>query len=120
MGRAALRFVKLGEMTARAILCICGSGIALLMPAGLRAKKKLSKKGIYAMPANDMCDGSGPCSPGEVRVLPVGSSPHHGNMILCFSCFNREIAWRKERNRQLGKDCQFKTPFWNELKIYNP
>lgn len=69
------------------------------------------------MTVNDMCDGSGPCTPGIVRVLPYGGD---GNLILCLSCFNREIAWRKERNKQLSKDCQFKLPFWNELRIYNP
>lgn len=67
---------------------------------------------------NPNCDGSGPCHPGRVRVLPTGSQPHHGNMILCGQCFSREIAWRKERNRELGKDCQFQLPTWGSLKPY--
>ncbi len=67
---------------------------------------------------NPMCDGSGPCTDGEVRVLPTGSSPHHGNMILCAWCFMREMQWRRERNRDLGKDCQFKLPAWQSLAVY--
>lgn len=69
------------------------------------------------MNTNPMCDGSGPCSAGEVRVLPTGGE---GNAILCKSCFHRELAWRKERNRELSKDCQFKLPEWDSLNIYNP
>lgn len=67
---------------------------------------------------NPNCDGSGPCHPGQVRVLPTGSQPHHGNMIICRACFNREIAFRKERNRELSKDCQFRLPTWETLKVY--
>ena len=67
---------------------------------------------------NPMCDGSGPCAYGQVRVLPMGPSPHHGNVILCMSCFNKEIAWRRERNTELAKDCQFKLPAWTDLQVY--
>ena len=67
---------------------------------------------------NPMCDGSGPCADGEVRVLPVGSSPHHGNMILCRLCFGRELAWRRDRNHDLAKDCQFKLPAWETCEVY--
>jgi hypothetical protein len=68
---------------------------------------------------NPNCDGSGPCIlNGEVRVLPTGSQAHHGNAILCRLCFNREIQFRKERNRDLGKDCQFQLPRWETLKVY--
>ncbi len=39
-------------------------------------------------------------------------------MILCWRCHTREIQFRKERNRELSKDCQFKLPTWDSLKIY--
>ena len=68
---------------------------------------------------NPNCDGSGPCSFGEVRVLPLGSEPHHGNLILCRSCFNREIAFRQDRNKELSKDCAFNLPTWDSLEVYS-
>lgn len=64
---------------------------------------------------NPNCDGSGPCHSGQVRVLPTGGD---SNAILCRYCFNREIAFRVDRNRELSKDCQFKLPTWDSLKIY--
>ena len=64
---------------------------------------------------NPMCDGSGPCSFGEVRVLPTGGD---GNAILCRNCFNREIEYRVERNRDLSPDCRFALPAWGSLEIY--
>lgn len=64
---------------------------------------------------NPMCDGSGPCDPGEVRVLPTGGD---SNAILCLQCFRREIAFRRERNRELSKDCAFELPDWYSLKVY--
>lgn len=67
---------------------------------------------------NYNCDGSGPHVTKEVRVLPTGSQPHHGNMILCLGCFYAEMQFRKERNRELSKDCQFKLPTWDSLKVY--
>lgn len=70
------------------------------------------------MPYNPNCDGSGPHKAGEVRVLPVSSIADHGNMILCQMCFNREIAWRKERNRELSQECWFALPAWESLKVY--
>jgi len=64
---------------------------------------------------NNNCDGSGPCGMGEVRVLPTGGD---SNAILCRRCFNREIAFRQDRNRDLAKDCQFDLPSWESLKVY--
>lgn len=65
---------------------------------------------------NNNCDGSGPCSPREqVRVLPSGGD---SNLILCNACYHAEIAFRRERNKELSKDCQFKLPKWEDLKIY--
>jgi len=65
---------------------------------------------------NPECGGSGPCIvKGEVRVLPTGGD---SNAILCLRCFTKEIAWRKERNRELSKDCAFALPTWDSLKVY--
>jgi hypothetical protein len=52
---------------------------------------------------------------GEVRVLPTGGE---SNAILCQRCYHREIAFRKERNRELGSAFQFKLPAWDTLKVY--
>ena len=65
-----------------------------------------------------MCDGSGPCEPGEVRVLPLGSIPDHGNLILCRACLERELIYRRERNRELSVGCQFRLPAWERLQVY--
>ena len=68
---------------------------------------------------NPNCDGDHCNSAtGQVRVLPTGSLPHHGNMILCQSCFRHELAWRVERNTELAPDCAFKLPTWESLKVY--
>lgn len=71
------------------------------------------------MNKNNMCDGTH-CAKadGEVRLLPVGNTSDHGNMIICHTCYLFEIAYRKRENQRLSKDCQFKTPSWSELKIY--
>ncbi len=65
---------------------------------------------------NNNCDGDH-CtrSVGEVRVLPTGGD---SNAILCRSCYEHELAYRRERNGELSADCQFKLPGWNELKVY--
>ena len=65
-----------------------------------------------------MCDG-GHCrsATGEVRVLPSGGS---SNLILCRACFDHEIRWRRDRNRDLGRDAQFKLPTWDSLRVYDP
>ncbi len=61
------------------------------------------------------CDGRGPCTPGTVKVLPIGGE---GNLILCRSCWNREIEYRQNRNRSLGKFAQFDTPNWESGNVY--
>lgn len=66
---------------------------------------------------NPNCDGSGPhILNGQVRVLPTGGD---SNAILCKLCYRREIAFRRDRNKELGKDAQFKLPAWEELKVYS-
>lgn len=68
---------------------------------------------------NPNCDG-GDCvtSIGEVRVLPHGKNPNHGNSILCIACFHHEIRFREQRNKELSKDAQYDLPKWIDLKIY--
>jgi hypothetical protein len=65
---------------------------------------------------NSNCDG-GCClrSEGEVRVLPTGGS---SNLILCRACYEHELAWRRERNRELGAAFKFELPTWDSLEIY--
>jgi hypothetical protein len=52
---------------------------------------------------------------GEVRVLPTGGQ---GNAILCHACFNHELDFRRDRNRDLSHDCRFALPAWESLKPY--
>lgn len=72
------------------------------------------------MPKNWNCDGAGPHQEGAVRVLPMGKNPDHGNLILCLNCYCREMAFRRERNRELAADCAFDLPSWETLKVYLP
>lgn len=69
--------------------------------------------------SNPNCDGSGPHHGQQVRVLPVTKGPNGSNAILCWNCFLNELRWRKERNKDLAKDCQFDLPRWHSLKVYN-
>jgi hypothetical protein len=65
---------------------------------------------------NPNCDGSHCQSEtGEVRVLPLGGG---ANLILCVACHAHEIAWRRERNRELSKDAAYALPAWAELEVY--
>lgn len=64
---------------------------------------------------NNDCCGSGPHTAGEVRVLPAGGD---SNLILCFRCFHRELAYRRQRNTELGEFAQFALPKWTDLKLY--
>lgn len=66
---------------------------------------------------NQNCDGSGPCRPGQVRKLPLGEG---ANIILCRSCFGREIAYRKARNKLLAPELRFELPKFEDLEVYNP
>lgn len=64
---------------------------------------------------NQNCDGSGPHAAGQVRLLPMGGG---GNGILCKKCFYKEIAYRKDRNKDLGEFAKFDLPTWESLEIY--
>ena len=68
---------------------------------------------------NPDCDG-GQCreSTGEVRQLPFGATPDHGNVIVCRTCFEYEIRWRGERNRLLDPAVRFALPAWSTLRVY--
>lgn len=52
---------------------------------------------------------------GEVRVLPTGGD---GNIILCRACYVHEMAYRRDRNKSLGKFARFALPEWEELEVY--
>ncbi len=71
------------------------------------------------MQVNPNCDGqeSRPtCSDNnEVRVLPYGGD---GNLIVCRAHYEKEIAFRVSRNRELGADAQYDLPKWDSLKVY--
>jgi len=55
----------------------------------------------------------------EVRVLPTGGrGDNQSNLILCQACFEHEIRFRVQRNRELAKDCRFDLPSWESLEIY--
>lgn len=74
-----------------------------------------------AMTNNPNCDGSGPHSGDEVRVLPAGT----GNAILCRSCYEDEMAFRRERNSPnarppLAPGDRYELPAWESLKVYAP
>lgn len=65
---------------------------------------------------NPNCDGAN-CkfSRGQVKVLPSGGD---SNSILCRACFDFEMDYRRERNKELSKESQFDLPKWEDLKNY--
>ncbi len=65
---------------------------------------------------NPNCDG-GVCrsTRGEVRTLPYGGG---GNLILCRACYEHEIQYRRERNKELAESCRFDLPTWDSLRVY--
>ncbi|OYV38946.1 MAG: hypothetical protein B7Z80_08705 [Rhodospirillales bacterium 20-64-7] len=64
---------------------------------------------------NPDCCGNGPHIPGEVRVMPTGGD---GNLILCSNCWDRELDYRRDRNRDLADFAKFDLPSWWEGKVY--
>ena len=65
---------------------------------------------------NPNCDGQRcKINKGEVRILPAGGD---SNIILCRHCFEYEMKWRYERNKELSYACRFDIPKWESLKIY--
>ena len=72
---------------------------------------------------NPNCSGAGPHANSEVRILPHGKEPLHGNDILCRACFYREIAYRTDWNKYMCGSDNFNRrdiPDWNDLKVYDP
>lgn len=67
------------------------------------------------MVKNWNCDGSGPCSEGSVKLLPLGGG---ANLILCKNCWNREMEYRKTRNLSLGTFAQYDIVRWEDGKLY--
>src|SRR5215510_726538 len=85
-----------------------------LRPANKGFMRDKHKIYMRAMFHNPNCDGDH-CthSKGEVRVLPYGGG---GNLILCQACYEHEINWRKERNREVASP--FGLPTWESLRVY--
>ena len=50
---------------------------------------------------------------GEVRALPLGGD---ANIILCETCYKREIKARKEFNKETGEKL-WDLPKWSELDV---
>jgi len=64
---------------------------------------------------NPNCGGSRCTSAtGEVREIRFPN----GILILCRACFDREIAWRRERNRELAAYARYALPTWEESTVY--
>jgi len=55
-----------------------------------------------------------PCT--ELRVLPTGGS---SNALLSHKGYLKELAYRKERNKELGDAFKFDLPLWDDLKVYD-
>lgn len=64
---------------------------------------------------NNNCDGSGPHTSGEVRVMPLAGG---GNLIVCLACYLRELHWRRGRNEKVASP--YDLPTWKELEVYGP
>ncbi len=52
----------------------------------------------------------------EVRLLPYGGG---GNMIVCKACYEHEMEYRHDRNKETRED-RFLLPEWEDLKVYDP
>jgi hypothetical protein len=73
------------------------------------------------MTHNPDCDGEHcTADTGEVRRLPTSGD---AAIILCWSCWAREIQWRRAWNRQLctHHDGRFAwdLPAWESLEVYS-
>jgi len=72
------------------------------------------------MNTNDNCDGAGPHTEGEVRLLPIGHGPGGPATItpykhFCRTCFQREKTWRFAQNKS-GRN--FPVIIWDEMEVY--
>ena len=64
--------------------------------------------------ASIYCDGAGPHIEGEARKMKHGG----GNLILCYFCWNNEIAHRQRLNQNLTPSAQFDLPAWETGEVY--
>lgn len=65
-------------------------------------------------PEQNDCNGTGPHTPGEVRAMPCGGG---ANAILCRRCWENELAFREERNKNVF--CKFDLPKWEKGEVYD-
>jgi hypothetical protein len=52
----------------------------------------------------------------EIRLLPYGSPDQGGNICVGRESYNKEINFRKERNKTVATP--FPLPEWDSLKLY--
>ena len=52
----------------------------------------------------------------ELRRLPTGGE---GAAILCQACYQQEMGWRRDRNKELDADVRYDLPTWESLEVYN-
>lgn len=71
---------------------------------------------------NPNCDGQFcTCREGEVRILPAYRG---GRIQLCFSCYTKQILFRKSCNRTLtmrgvtDPKTKWSLPPWSSLEVY--
>jgi hypothetical protein len=72
------------------------------------------------MGCNPNCDGN-KCTNtrGEVRRLPWNDGPMGGASILCLNCYQYEMQYRRDRNKDLAPSERFDLPAWSSLKAYS-
>lgn len=58
-------------------------------------------------------DHDRPCT--ELRLLPLGAG---SNLLVGKQSYDQEIAFRIERNKELGSAFQFSLPTWESLEVY--
>lgn len=97
------------------------AGAFLNTPKGEAKRQRLNAETVkrmretnHTLPNCD-CDGSGPHSGDDVRLLPMGGG---SNAILCRACWDYEIEYRREisKGSSLQQFCQF--PKWEDGKVY--
>ena len=64
---------------------------------------------------NPNCEGIGPHTLGEVRVLPADDGEV---VILCRQCVSCVNAWKALKNERLTPDCKYDLPAWEDLEVY--
>lgn len=57
---------------------------------------------------------------GEIRRLPIsGRGMNQSAVLVCYTHFREEIAYRNERARQTGRD-KWEFPEWTDLEVDQP